>query len=83
MGNSGVLGNFHVLRESSFISEEMKARLDNDVQEIMQSCLKEVDELLRKEEPLLERLAKELVAKGELNFDEIEAIFKEFGKNRP
>jgi cell division protease FtsH len=83
MGNSGVIGNFHVLRESSFVSEEMKARLDNDVQEIMHSCLKEVDMLLRKEEPLLDRLAKELVAKGELNFDEIEAIFKEFGKNRP
>jgi len=28
-------------------------------------------------------LAKELVAKDELNYDEIEAIFKEFGKSRP
>ena len=60
----------------------MKTRLDNDVQEIMQTCLKEVRELLQKEEPLLNRLAKELVTKEELNYDEIEAIFKEFGKSR-
>jgi hypothetical protein len=42
-----------------------------------------VTELLKKEEPLLECLAKELVNKDELNYDEIEAIFKEFGKVRP
>ena len=60
-----------------------KERLDNDVQDILNTCLKEVRELLQKEELLLERLAKELVAKEELNYDEIEAIFKEFGKSRP
>ena len=65
------------------ISEQTKTRLDNDVQDILQSCLREVTELLRKEEPLLDRLAKELLKKEELNYDEIEAIFKEFGKSRP
>jgi cell division protease FtsH len=87
MGKSGMIGNFHVLDPFTqgplYVSEETKARLDNDVQEIMQTCLKEVQELLQKEEPLLERLAKELIAKEELNYDEIEAIFKEFGKSRP
>ncbi len=89
MGKSGIIGDFHALdfyRRTGgvpLISEEMKTRLDNDVQEIMQSCLKEVRDLLQKEEPLLERLAKELVVKSELNYDEIEAIFKEFGKVRP
>lgn len=88
MGKSGMLGNFHVLDfykytgGGALISEETKARLDNDVQEIMQSCLKEVSEVLQKEKPLLDRLAKELIVKEELNYDEIEAIFKEFGKNR-
>lgn len=88
MGKSGLIGNFHVLddlyyyRAASFISEETKSRLDNDVQDILQTCLKEIEEVLQKEEPLLERLAKELVAKEELNYDEIEAIFKEFGKHR-
>ncbi|MDI6605968.1 MAG: AAA family ATPase [Candidatus Omnitrophota bacterium] len=87
MGKSGIIGNFHGLPGDAFnnpiMSEEMKGRLDNDVQEILQDCLKEVEELLRKEEPLLERLSQELVNKQELNYDEIEAIFKEFGKSRP
>lgn len=89
MGRSGIIGNFHALDYyrrmggATLISEEMKLKLDNDMQDIMQSCLKEVEELLKKEEPLLDRLAKELIAKEELNYDEIEAIFKEFGKARP
>jgi cell division protease FtsH len=86
MGKSGAIGNFHVidpaLRGPLYVSEQMKSRLDNDVQDILNTCLKEVDELLHKEEPLLDRLAKELIAKEELNYDEIEAIFKEFGKGR-
>jgi cell division protease FtsH len=89
MGKSGLIGDFHALDfyrrtgGNPLISEEMKTRLDNDTQDIMQTCLKEVTELLKKEEPLLDRLAKELIAKEELNYDEIEAIFKEFGKTRP
>ena len=65
------------------MSDDTKKRLDADVQDILQSCLKEVGELLKKEEPLLKRLAEELIAKEELNYDEIESIFKEFGKARP
>ncbi len=80
MGKSGLLGNWEMVRR---ISEEVKARLDADVQDILNTCLSEVISLLKKEEPLMDRLAKELVAKGELNYDEIEAIFKEFGKSRP
>ncbi len=87
MGKSGLIGNYHGLPTdrvgNPIMSEEMKTMLDNDVQEILQSCLKEVEGLLKKEEPLLDRLSKELVAKEELNYDEIEAIFKEFGKSRP
>src|SRR3990167_57105 len=81
MGKSGLIGDFHAT-QSQYLSEETKAHLDRDVQEMLQACLKEVEELLKKEEPLLERLAKELVTKEELNYDEIEAIFKEFGKSR-
>ena len=84
MGKSGIIGNFYGIEGNwSIISSEMKTRLENDVQDILQGCLKEVEALLTKETPLLERLAKELIAKDELNYDEIEAIFKEFGKVRP
>ncbi|MBM3243332.1 MAG: AAA family ATPase, partial [Candidatus Omnitrophica bacterium] len=80
MGKSGLLGNWEI---SNNISEEIKAILDRDVQHILQTCLVEVTDLLKKEEPLMDRLAQELLAKEELNYDEIEAIFKEFGKVRP
>jgi len=89
MGRSGLIGDFHSLDFSSrtkgsfLISEETKKTLDNDVQGIMQSCLREIIELLKKEQPLLDRLAGGLVEKEELDYDEIEAIFKEFGKTRP
>lgn len=87
MGKSGIIGNFYGLPKDRnnmpMMSEEMKRRLDEDVQDILQSCLKDVEELLKKHGPLLERLGKELVAKEELNYDEIEAIFKEFGLSRP
>jgi cell division protease FtsH len=88
MGKSGLLGNFSILSNSrSFqpplISEETKAKLDADVQEILHSCLKEVQELLSKEIALLDRFANELFQKEELNYDEIEAIFQELGKARP
>jgi len=88
MGKSGIIGDFHALDSFSrtgaapLISETTKMQLDNDVQDILQTCLKEVNEVLTKEEALLERIAKDLVAKEELNYDEIEAIFKEFGKSR-
>jgi cell division protease FtsH len=80
MGKSGFLGNWEIANN---ISEEVNAKLDSDVQDILSSCLAEVTGLLKKEEALMDRLAKELVAKDELNYDEIEAIFKEFGKARP
>jgi ATP-dependent Zn protease len=58
----------------------MKSKLDNDVQEIMQGCLKETEALLIKEDKVLERLTKTLLEKEELNHDEIQAIFNECAK---
>ena len=88
MGKSGLLGNFYALMpqqtgQHPLMSDETKAKLDHDVQDILHTCLKEAQELLNKETPLLERFATELFNKEELNYDEIEAIFKEFGKTRP
>ena len=54
MGKSGLIGDFHAIT-SNYISEETKARLDSDVQDILNTCLKEVDELLKKEEAIIER----------------------------
>lgn len=88
MGKSGIIGNFHVFdhyyygKGVDYMSEDLKRRLDEDVQEILRNCLQEARDVLQKEELLLERLAKELVTKEELDYDQIEAIFKEFGKVR-
>jgi len=95
MGGSGLVGNYSLLEnmnedygafrgeKSSFISEKLKEQLNSDVQLILNNCLKEVEDLLKNESQLLDRFAQELLAKDELNYDEIEAIFKEFGKVRP
>jgi cell division protease FtsH len=94
MGNTGLIGDYSLLANMnagagvfrgesvSYISEEVKEKLNNDVQKILTDCLREVEDLLTKESALLERFAQELLAKEELNYDEIEAIFKEFGKAR-
>lgn len=95
MGQSGLIGDYSMLasaneaygvfrgEEISYISEDIRKQLNNDVRHILDSCLKEVEELLARESALLDRFAKELLAKDELNYDEIENIFKEFGKSRP
>ncbi|MFH1458739.1 MAG: AAA family ATPase [Candidatus Omnitrophota bacterium] len=95
MGKSGLVGNYGMLESmqsnlgafrgqtASYVSEEVKRQLNKEVQDILQECLKEVEDLLTKESSLLDRFAQELLSKDELNYDEIEAIFKEFGKVRP
>jgi len=93
MGASGIKGNFKALERSfgasgwsfaptSFISEKTKEKLDEDVQLILQQCIKEVEDLLTKETQLLDIFAQKLIEKQELDYDEIEAIFKECGKAR-
>jgi len=92
MGPSGLKGNFKAAERSfgysvgwsapNFISEKTKEKLDEDVQKIIQGCLEEVENLLAKESALLDRFAQELINRQELDYDEIEAIFKECGKER-
>ncbi|MFA5090652.1 MAG: AAA family ATPase [Candidatus Omnitrophota bacterium] len=93
MGPSGLKGNFKALEKSfgssggwapsTYLSEKTKEKLDDDVQKILQSCLEETENLLAKESALLDKFAQELIKKQELDYDEIEAIFKECGKARP
>lgn len=86
MGESGLLGNFDVssvescLSQSAFISEETKRRIDSDIQKILKDCLKEVEEILIREKELLECFARQLLKKGELEYDEIVEIFKKHNK---
>jgi cell division protease FtsH len=89
MGPSGILGNFDALTTRGYsgrqfnISEKMKQRIDEDVQAIFKTCLKEVEEILTTEHELFNHFAQELLKREELEFDEIVEIFEKYGKKRP
>ena len=89
MGSNGFVGDYEVLLSSSQfrgsgsgdrLSESMKERLNNETHLILKNCTEEVEVLLRKEDAVLTRFAEELLKREELEFDDIEAIFAEFGK---
>ncbi len=82
MGPSGLVGDYTVIPQDQ-LSEETKGRLNQDTDLIIKQCLKAVEDLLVKEKEIFERFAHELVTKRELDFDEIEAIFLEYGKANP
>ncbi|RKY36712.1 MAG: cell division protein FtsH [Candidatus Omnitrophota bacterium] len=79
MGNSDHIGDYTVIPETE-ISEAIKQNLNEATNQILQKCLKEVTDLLTKERKILDRFAKELLEKEELEYDQIEVIFKEYGK---
>jgi len=62
------------------LSESVRSELNAETNAIFQSCAKEVQELLTKERVILDRFANELLKKEELEYDEIAAIFAEYGK---
>jgi len=58
------------------LSEEMKGQLDREVQQILKECAGDVEKMLQRESTLFERFAESLLEKEELNYSEIEEIFK-------
>lgn len=86
MGSNGFVGDFTVMQRSgiqhSDLSDTIKTELNKEVNQILAQCVKEVEDFLRAEWTLVERFAKELCDKHELEYDEIHAIFSEYGKGR-
>ncbi len=82
MNSLGLVGDLTAIPPEQ-LSEELKAKLNQDVQNILSSAQKEVEELLQQERHILDRFAQELIAKEELEYDEIERIFAEYGKTNP
>jgi cell division protease FtsH len=81
MGPSGLVGDFDALKDANGrhnISEKTKEVLDDDVQKILQSCLKDTTEILSQQKKLLEYFSQELLTKGDLEYDEIKSIFQKF-----
>ncbi len=82
MGKSESVGDYMSIPPDQ-LSGSIKDKLNAETHDIMQSCMTDVEELLKKEQVIFERFAKELLAREELDFDDIEAIFKEYGKSNP
>ncbi|MBL7071661.1 MAG: AAA family ATPase [Candidatus Omnitrophica bacterium] len=79
MGPEGLLGDYTSIPPSQ-ISETTKDKLNSETNKIFQLCYAEVEELLNKESILLNRFVDELLKKEELEYDEIETIFREYDK---
>ncbi|MBI3332812.1 MAG: AAA family ATPase [Candidatus Omnitrophica bacterium] len=68
---------------NSQLSEMVKGELNAETNNLFRSCAEEVEQLLKRERPILDRFANELLKREELEYDEIEAIFAEYGKPHP
>ncbi len=91
MGSNGFIGDYELLlgswvfrggAQGDRLADRTKEKLNEETHAILTKCLHEVEELLKREDVLLERFATELLKKEELDYDEIEAIFVEYGKQR-
>lgn len=82
MGKSGHIGDFHSPIFKNRWAPYFYKDLDEDADLIMKDCLNEAEELLRKNWHIVEEMAQRLIVKLELDYDEIEEIFKKHGKGR-
>ena len=75
------LGDFTAIPDTQ-LSESVKSELNAETNQLFRSCADRVRDLLTQERPILDRFANELLKREELEYDDIEAIFNEFGKSR-
>ena len=81
MGQDGMIGDYSSLPKHE-VSEDLKDSFNRQTQQILKECMIDVEKTLIKEWNILERFVEELLKKDELEFDEIDQIFKEFGKTQ-
>jgi cell division protease FtsH len=81
MGKSGHVGDFqsYSYYNNDMVSDETKKQLEDDVQHILRTCMQEVKDYLNQHRDLLNYFAEQLIAKEELEYDEIQQIFEKFG----
>ena len=87
MSRNGFVGDYSILLSNqlggeSQISESMKDNLNKEVQGILHQAATDVEKFLKSEWALMDELAAALLERNELDYDEIEAIFKSHGKER-
>jgi len=79
MGEGGLMGDYTVIPDTQ-LSETVKEELNRETNLIIDKCGKEVEKLIKKESEIFEHIAKELLKREELDYDEIEDIFQKYGK---
>ncbi|KJJ84162.1 cell division protein FtsH [Candidatus Omnitrophus magneticus] len=78
MGESGYIGDYTSISKEE-LSESVKFLLNKDTNAIMQYCMVEVEKTLKDQRHILDRFSSELLKREELEYDEIIAIFEEYG----
>lgn len=81
MSEAGYLGDYTVIPQNQ-LSEFTKETLNKETEKIFKICYRKVQNLLKKEQALLDIFANELLEKEELEYDEIEQIFKSYKKGQ-
>ena len=79
MGGNGFIGDFTTIPKEQ-LSEGLKDKLNAETQALLKVALGEVEATLKDEWKIVQRFASELLQKDELDYDEIAAIFLEYGK---
>ncbi|MBN1594641.1 AAA family ATPase [candidate division FCPU426 bacterium] len=82
MGGNGFLGDFAVIPDSQ-VSESLKERLNVETEKIMKECHEDTVRVMKKYWHIVDRFVKELLEREELDYDEIDAIFNEYGLAHP
>jgi cell division protease FtsH len=79
MGEKGFVGDYTRIPKEQ-LSEALKEKLNAATQRLLQQSVDEVESTLKSESHILDRFARELLKRDELDYDEIVAIFQEYGK---
>ncbi|MBI2870824.1 MAG: AAA family ATPase [Candidatus Omnitrophica bacterium] len=82
MGVNGYIGDYNAIPDVQ-LSERVKEKLNEETQQIIHGCVKEVESLLNKERSVWEECAQQLLKRDELEYDEIIDIFKKYGHPAP
>ncbi|MFH2201515.1 MAG: AAA family ATPase [Elusimicrobiota bacterium] len=82
MGPNGYVGDYTVV-PSEQLSDGIKAQLNAGTHRVLKDAMADVEKTLKAEWRIVERFVQELLRRDELDYDEIAAIFKEFGKEPP
>jgi len=78
MGLTGRIGDYTVIPNEQ-LSETIRDTLNKDADKIIADCVEDVTRTLKEKIEIVDRFAKELLQREELEYDEIIAIFAEYG----